>query len=138
MMVMMMMMMIMMMTFIKTWGFVVCKEEISKRAWGRELKASQIMMPQGRPQKKFLRNFFPIKKIPKLYVNVPSSFWWAKIILRCQNMCHKSGEVISDQLHFKVIEFWVSFVLFWKNECVAQKIYFKESGSSWFFPWRKN
>ena len=37
--------------------------------------------------------------IPKTFVNLPSYFWYAKIILRCQNMFYNSGEVISDQFH---------------------------------------
>ena len=36
---------------------------------------------------------------PKTFVNLPSVFLCAKIILRCQNMFYKSGEVISDQFH---------------------------------------
>ena len=36
---------------------------------------------------------------PKTFVNLPSYFWYAKIILRCQNMFYNSGEVISDQLN---------------------------------------
>ena len=36
---------------------------------------------------------------PKTFVNLPSVFLYAKIILRCQNMFYNSGEVISDQFH---------------------------------------
>ena len=36
---------------------------------------------------------------PKTFVNLPSVFLDAKIILRCQNMFYNSGEVISDQFH---------------------------------------
>ena len=37
--------------------------------------------------------------IPKTFVNLPSVFLYAKIILRCQNMFYNSGEVISDQFN---------------------------------------
>ena len=36
---------------------------------------------------------------PKFFVNLPSVFLYAKIILRCQNMFYNGGEVISDQFH---------------------------------------
>ena len=36
---------------------------------------------------------------PKTFVNLPSVFFYAKIILRCQNMFYNSGEVIFDQFH---------------------------------------
>ena len=42
---------------------------------------------------------------PKTFVNLPSYFWYAKIILSCQNMFYKSGEVISDQFHHLI---WIS------------------------------
>jgi len=47
--------------------------------------------------------FFPkgggVFSNPKTFVNLPSVFLYAKIILRCQNMFYNSGEVISDQFN---------------------------------------
>ena len=40
---------------------------------------------------------------PKTFVNLPSYFWYAKIILRCQNMFYNSGEVISDQFNHLIL-----------------------------------
>ena len=40
--------------------------------------------------------------VPKSFVNLPSYFWYAKIIRRCQKMFYKSGEVISDQFNHPI------------------------------------
>ena len=66
---------------------------------------AEIKVHKGRcPKKK--RDFlgiFPkgggVFSNPKTFVNLPSVFLYAKIILRCQNMFYNSGEVISDQFH---------------------------------------
>ena len=66
----------------------------------------QNTTPKGRcPPKKtgFFGNFSQrgcgVFSNPKTFVNLPSVFLYAKIILRCQNMFYNSGEVISDQFH---------------------------------------
>ena len=51
------------------------------------------------PKKRDFLGIFPkggggVFSIPKTKV-----FWYAKIILRCQNMFYNSGEVISDQFN---------------------------------------
>ena len=56
------------------------------------------------PKKGIFWEFFPkgggrVFLNPKTFVNLPSVFLYAKIILRCQNMFYNSGEVISDQFH---------------------------------------
>ena len=49
--------------------------------------------------------------IPKTFVNLPSNFWYAKLILRCLNIFYTQGELISDQFyHLKLIWFWVPIV----------------------------
>ena len=51
--------------------------------------------------------FFPkgggVFSNPKTFVNLPSYFWYAKIILRCQNIFYNSGEVISDQFNHLIL-----------------------------------
>ena len=64
------------------------------------------MSHKGRSQQKktgFFGNFSQrgggVFSNPKTFVNLPSVFLYAKIILRCQNMFYNSGEVISDQFN---------------------------------------
>ena len=77
---------------------------------GVPIQANVITSDKGRcPKKK--RDFlgiFPkgggrVFSNPKTFVNLPSVFLYAKIILRCQNIFYNSGEVISDQFNHLIL-----------------------------------
>ena len=88
---------------------------------------------------------------PKTFVNLPSVFLYAKIILRCQNMFYNSGEVISDQFHHITLDsksgkFWKksaktrSFGNFFHCEGggghLFPKVYVRIVTKKWTFWWR--
>ena len=59
-------------------------------------------------KKRYFLGIFPkggggVFSIPKTFVNLPSYFWYAKIILRYQNRFYNSGEVISDQSNHLIL-----------------------------------
>jgi len=65
---------------------------------------------------------------PKTFVNLPSVFLDAKIILRCQNMFYNSGEVISDQFNHITLD--SKSRKFWKKSAKTRRKSYKQVAQS--------
>ena len=71
-----------------------------------EKQSMQTKLLRGDIPKKtgFFGDFFPKGKGGSFqFLSLPRYFWYAKIILMCQNMFYNSGEVISDQFHHLIL-----------------------------------